>query len=581
MHSHEAWTWRTEYRHVHKIHMLVVCVLVVQLMGGPTAAFARHWLRKEPAIQDLSGSMKRGGYSSWYQGCDDGGCACGIPAELLKDVRGHSIPYVALNFQNSGMSPTLSHQLGPTSEMGMFFNGRNCGRWIEITYQKRCGGGKSNVVGSLPTVCGVNALVGNPAVNYVADVHTGKKVYALVADSCSDNNYWCRNDVYHLSFSQSHVKGLCGSDTDCLNSRQMEWKFVDGAPAGLALPASPQFAWQCRARFPWYNPLLVYNAHHGVSSIMVEGVVLNRSTDSPQQFLVPARTMASSGGLPRRQSIQVEALDLHGHSYGKFEVPVDPSHLAKGCAGGKAAVKVSAGLPPELETQPVVPESIGKQATTAKLLSGTTQRDDLGSGIVWPSDHQDVNTLDAAPRHVDSAEIFESTTVVTGIAAATNHSDVTVMGTLSKSDSVGTRYKDACATSNLQHNGSVDIGSNKFETCAVAASTSHDAAIVTTDDVKDCQVTGADEGACNRDLYDTSKEPLHKTSEELDSMVQQPQPGHEQYVGFGTLLSAGPVCRPMWSQCGGKNYKGVQCCQGGTACRFVSQWYSQCQPIRS
>lgn len=65
----------------------------------------------------------------------------------------------------------------------------------------------------------------------------------------------CRNDVYHLSFGRSHAHGICGSDTDCLNARRIEWKFIDSAPPGLAVPDVPQFAWRCQARIPWYAAL--------------------------------------------------------------------------------------------------------------------------------------------------------------------------------------------------------------------------------------------------------------------------------------------------------------------------------------
>lgn len=43
---------------------------------------------------------------------------------------------------------------------------------------------------------------------------------------------------------------------------------------------------------------------------------------------------------------------------------------------------------------------------------------------------------------------------------------------------------------------------------------------------------------------------------------------------------AGRECRPLWSQCGGKNYRGIRCCEPGDICRFLSQWYSQCQPLQ-
>ena len=50
----------------------------------------------------------------------------------------------------------------------------------------------------------------------------------------------------------------CGGSTDCINARQIEWNFVGSLPEvpHLALPQVPQFAWHCRANFPWCATLL-------------------------------------------------------------------------------------------------------------------------------------------------------------------------------------------------------------------------------------------------------------------------------------------------------------------------------------
>jgi len=35
-------------------------------------------------------------------------------------------------------------------------------------------------------------------------------------------------------------------------------------------------------------------------------------------------------------------------------------------------------------------------------------------------------------------------------------------------------------------------------------------------------------------------------------------------------------CNSLWAQCGGTNFNGATCCSQGT-CKFINQWYSQCQ----
>ena len=68
---------------------------------------------------------------------------------------------------------------------------RNCGRFIEITFGPNCVGNGNAPFTEPPVVCGVNAFAADPLQNYRPDQYTGKKVYAVVADSCQDNNYWC------------------------------------------------------------------------------------------------------------------------------------------------------------------------------------------------------------------------------------------------------------------------------------------------------------------------------------------------------------------------------------------------------
>jgi hypothetical protein len=42
-------------------------------------------------------------------------------------------------------------------------------------------------------------------------------------------------------------------------------------------------------------------------------------------------------------------------------------------------------------------------------------------------------------------------------------------------------------------------------------------------------------------------------------------------------FSANPGCGKKWEQCGGaQGYNGPKCCEKGTQCKFMNEWYSQC-----
>jgi hypothetical protein len=57
-------------------------------------------------------------------------------------------------------------------------------------------------------------------------------MYGYVADSCADQNYWCQTDTNHLDLSRPHLdsQGMTGG----WNGRQVEWAYMDGAPAECA-----------------------------------------------------------------------------------------------------------------------------------------------------------------------------------------------------------------------------------------------------------------------------------------------------------------------------------------------------------
>lgn len=98
--------------------------------------------------------------------------------------------------QNTGMrrKRPLSTN-GAKGDTGMFDNGRNCGRWIEITLNENCVDGNSAALQKRPVVCGVDASLGNPRVNFAPDSTTGTRIYAIVADSCHDDTYWCGHEL--------------------------------------------------------------------------------------------------------------------------------------------------------------------------------------------------------------------------------------------------------------------------------------------------------------------------------------------------------------------------------------------------
>jgi hypothetical protein len=143
------------------------------------------------------GTSLRSSFATWFDGCGARACACGVPPHLLVDAAGATIPHVALNVQNTPTSAPhlarpISDALQQQGKVGMYMNGANCGRWVEITLQGDCIG-RTTTASSPPSVCDVNPLTVDPLQSpyYANDTLTGRTVYAVVADSCHDGSFWC------------------------------------------------------------------------------------------------------------------------------------------------------------------------------------------------------------------------------------------------------------------------------------------------------------------------------------------------------------------------------------------------------
>lgn len=138
------------------------------MLVGLTAAV------QEPAIDDFQSDTLRSSYGTWFEGCASEGCGCGIPPGLLVDSQGKPVPYVALNVQNTGIrDEKLERPLKDDSLLGMFANGQNCGRWIEIEFQQNCEGYGADAHIDPPDICGVNPYEEDVMTNFQDDKWTG------------------------------------------------------------------------------------------------------------------------------------------------------------------------------------------------------------------------------------------------------------------------------------------------------------------------------------------------------------------------------------------------------------------------
>jgi hypothetical protein len=162
------------------------------------------------------------GNSTWFSALGTPYGGCGVPQQYLDTQN-----FVALNVQNDPGDYTLflSRPIASeyASEIGLWENGANCGRWVHVTIGDFCEGMNDGEQDE-PFCRG--------GTGWVADQFTGAELDLVVADSCQDGNAWCRDDPYHLdqaeaALNQYVLNGAAVGDMNPTywNNRQIHWNF--------------------------------------------------------------------------------------------------------------------------------------------------------------------------------------------------------------------------------------------------------------------------------------------------------------------------------------------------------------------
>jgi hypothetical protein len=161
------------------------------------------------------------GNATYFDGLGQPYGGCGLPQANLD-----SPDFVALNvFNTPGDYGSYPRPIPASlaSKMGLFDNGLNCGRYVQVTIGDYC--------------TGVNDGAPNLAFcrngSWVSDAYNGATLTMVVADSCGDANAWCRDDPYHLdlhkdSLNQFVKSGAAVGDMypNHWNNRHISWDWV-------------------------------------------------------------------------------------------------------------------------------------------------------------------------------------------------------------------------------------------------------------------------------------------------------------------------------------------------------------------
>jgi Cellulose binding domain len=158
------------------------------------------------------------GNATYFDGLGSPYGGCGLPQSELE-----SQDFVALNVYNTpGDYNFYPRPVTDTNKIGIWNNGRNCGRWVQVRISDFCTGVNDGAPGQPFCRNG----------SWVADQFNGATLNMLVADSCGDSNAWCRDDPYHLDLAKASLgRFVLNGQTvnllpDHFNNRHIQWSFI-------------------------------------------------------------------------------------------------------------------------------------------------------------------------------------------------------------------------------------------------------------------------------------------------------------------------------------------------------------------
>jgi hypothetical protein len=258
---------------------------------------------------------------------------CGLPQEVLD-----SQDFVALNVYNTpGDYNFYPRPIPPSqaSKIGLWDNGRNCGRFVQVTIGDFCTG--TNDGAPSQPFCRNGS--------WVTDAYNGATLTMVVADSCGDSNAWCRDDPNHLDLATASLNrfvknGVPVGDLNPAhwNNRRVSWSYVP----------SPNYTGDLRVGFlqgaqRYWAAIAVSHLPNGVHALEYRGAdgtwqQAQPDSDMGQAFIIgPTTTAGTSYQIRVRDA--ADALVNGGRLY-NFTLP---SQCSSSCSAAYTNVSYTTG----------------------------------------------------------------------------------------------------------------------------------------------------------------------------------------------------------------------------------------------
>ena len=279
------------------------------------------------------------GNATWFSGLGGPYGGCGLPQANVDSQN-----FLALNVQNSPGVYTLLPRPIPAadaSEIGMFDNGLNCGRWVQVTIGNYC--------------TGVNDGAQNEPFcrngSWISDQYNGATLDMVVADSCDDGNAWCKDDPYHVDLHQASLNQfvLNGQPVgnmypDHWNNRQVTWQFI---------PA-PNYTGDIdigaiQGSQPYWPAIAISHLPNGIHGVQYYAngtwTAATMDSDMGDDYIIAPTTGAGTAG----SFYEIRVVDASGNLVNNGEVynfSLPASCLPKGCSTAYTPVSYTTSTGP-------------------------------------------------------------------------------------------------------------------------------------------------------------------------------------------------------------------------------------------
>ena len=262
------------------------------------------------------------GNATWFTGLGSPYGGCGLPQADLD-----SQDFLALNVQNSpGVYTDLPRPIpaADASEIGMFDNGLNCGRWVQVTIGDYCTGINDGAPDE-PFCRGGS---------WISDQYNGATLDFVVGDSCDDGNAWCKDDPYHVNLAQASLNNfvLNGQPVgnmypDHWNNRHVSWQFIPapGYTGDIRIGA-------IQGAQPYWPAIAISHLPNGITGVQYQAngnwVPAQMDSDMGDDYIIGPTTGAGTAGT----QYEIRVIDSSGSFVGNGEVY--SFTLPAGCTDG-------------------------------------------------------------------------------------------------------------------------------------------------------------------------------------------------------------------------------------------------------